>query len=79
MSKARQIGNAFPPLAAKFLAEHIAHLDGAYGGQASPNLGDRPGALLGYHLTDASGMSPALASTEALLECLRAEQQMSMF
>jgi DNA (cytosine-5)-methyltransferase 1 len=74
MSKARQIGNAFPPMAARSFAEHIAHLDGSFGGHSMPSESKHCGALLGYHLTPASGMSPALANTDALLEALRVEQ-----
>jgi DNA (cytosine-5)-methyltransferase 1 len=74
MSIARQIGNAFPPLAARVLAEHLAVLDGRFGAGRTPNLSDNTGALIGYHLTDASGKSPALANTETLLESMRTEQ-----
>jgi DNA (cytosine-5)-methyltransferase 1 len=67
-SKAKQIGNAFPPFAARLMAEHLQKLDGMAGS-------DRPLAqrgasphLIGFHLTDASGKSPALAKTEAMLQ-----------
>jgi DNA (cytosine-5)-methyltransferase 1 len=70
MSVARQIGNAFPPMAARILAEHLAELDGRFGSGGAINSG----ALIGYRLTDSLGKSPALASTEALLESLRTEQ-----
>jgi len=74
MSIARQIGNAFPPMAARIYAEHLMRLDGAFGGNRALREDMNPGALIGYHLTDSSGMSPALASTEARLESLRTEQ-----
>lgn len=79
MSVARQIGNAFPPMAARVLAEHLATLDGAFGSARSPSSGTNLGALIGYHLTDSFGRSPALANTEALLESLRTEQHSLRF
>lgn len=66
MSIARQIGNAFPPLAAKVFAQHIIQLDGSYGADRREPVDDH-GALIGYHLTDATGMSPALIHTNTLL------------
>lgn len=62
-SIATQIGNAFPPLAAKILAKHISTIDGSYGSDISPNKG----GLIDYELTKASAISPALARTNALL------------
>jgi DNA (cytosine-5)-methyltransferase 1 len=64
---AQQIGNAVPPLAAEVLARWMLSVDGNAGG-ATGTLGGslRPG-LIGYHLTDAAGMSPALQATEARL------------
>ncbi|MCO4054124.1 MAG: DNA cytosine methyltransferase [Bosea sp.] len=72
MSIARQIGNAFPPLAASRLAMHLATLDG----QAGAGVGSfkESGALIGFHLTDAMGMSPALAKTDAMLAGLSMQQ-----
>lgn len=63
----QQIGNAVPPLASQTLAEHLLEIDGAFGSgmQHQAQLG-KPG-LLGFVLTEASGMSPALKKTEALL------------
>lgn len=67
MSIARQIGNAFPPLAARVFAEHIIRLDGSHGADKHIPT-DTKGALIGYHLTDAIGMSPALVRASMLLE-----------
>ena len=69
MSVARQIGNAIPPLAAKVLAEAIMAEDGRAGGGMAQARSVQPG-LLGFHLTDAGGMSPALAHTAAQLQNL---------
>ena len=72
MSVARQIGNAIPPLAGRVLAEAIMREDGLAG--AGADLG-KTGAvgLIGFHLTDAGGMSPALAKTAAALRALMHE------
>lgn len=78
-SIARQIGNAFPPLAARRLAEHLAQLDGRFGGGRSEPASLKPGALIGFRLTDATGMSPALTNTAALLVALQTEQQAFQF
>jgi DNA (cytosine-5)-methyltransferase 1 len=75
MSIARQIGNAFPPMVARIFAEHLARLDGVFG-SGRVFVGDQPpGSLIGYRLTESSGMSPALAHTQALLESIRAVQR----
>lgn len=68
ISKATQIGNAFPPLCAKIFADHIAGLDGAFGSDHRVN--SLSPQLLGYRLTDATGMSPALQVTDAALSAL---------
>jgi DNA (cytosine-5)-methyltransferase 1 len=73
-SIALQIGNAFPPLAANVLANHLLELDGSYGSDHGTYRSESKGALIGYHLTDALGMSPALASTDKLLSQLIAYQ-----
>lgn len=63
----QQIGNAVPPLAACVLARHIQAVDGRFGsGLARASHSSRPG-LLGFMLTEASGMSPALKTTKVLL------------
>jgi DNA (cytosine-5)-methyltransferase 1 len=69
-SAAQQIGNAVPPLAAEVLAKTIVSLDGALGsGQVAP-LRSTHARLLGFHLTNSSGMSPALDRTRLLLQSL---------
>ncbi|EAX6861351.1 DNA cytosine methyltransferase [Klebsiella pneumoniae] len=62
----QQIGNAVPPLAAEILANHLKYIDGSFGADTRPADG-RAAKLLGFVLTEALGMSPALKSTEALL------------
>jgi DNA (cytosine-5)-methyltransferase 1 len=68
VSVMQQIGNAVPPLAAKIFAEHIRKIDG----MAGTGLIDNPckPSLLGYSLTEASGMSPALIKTDSYLSQL---------
>ena len=73
LSIGQQIGNAFPPLVAKILAHHLMTIDGYAGSDVSSN-DETIGALDGFHLTDALGMSPALAKTNALLERLMKQQ-----
>ena len=74
ISVARQIGNAFPPLAARLLANHLMQLDGMAGGDRRSFHVDDNGSLLGFHLTDALGMSPALAKTDFMLSRLANQQ-----
>lgn len=62
----QQIGNAVPPLAAERLAKHLQEIDGSFGADMQP-VGVKTAKLLGFVLTEAAGMSPALKSTEALL------------
>ncbi|MEX0697512.1 MAG: DNA cytosine methyltransferase [Dongiaceae bacterium] len=72
-SVAQQIGNAVPPLAAQVLGRMIVALDGTLGsGKAVPTPTGGSG-LLGFHLTNATGMSPALARTQSLLASLMDE------
>lgn len=78
MSIIRQIGNAFPPLAARILAQHLMALDGACGADLRPRS-QEPGGLIGYHLTEANGMSPALVRTDALLNGLTSHQPVLPF
>jgi DNA (cytosine-5)-methyltransferase 1 len=69
-SVAQQIGNAVPPIGAEVLARSIALADGAVGsGRGVVTKRSRP-ALLGFHLTAAEGMSPALMRTHTLLHSL---------
>lgn len=72
-SIATQIGNAFPPLAAKIFAEAVMQIEGKAGsGMAFPFL--RKAELIGYRLTDSSGMSPKLMHTDSLLKSLMSNQ-----
>lgn len=57
----QQIGNAIPPLLAKIFAEHIKE---NYGFNIKM---DSKGKLLGYLLTKADAMSPALKNTDLML------------
>lgn len=59
--KIKQIGNAIPPLLARIFAEHIRDNYGFEGREVSD------GRMLGFLLTKASAMSPALKKTESLL------------
>jgi len=63
----QQIGNAVPPLAAAVLAHHIREIDGRFGSGLNHSHQNNQPSLLGFILTEASGMSPALKTTEALL------------
>lgn len=69
----QQIGNAVPPLAAEVLARHLQYIDGSFGADTQPT-GARAAKLLGFVLTEALGMSPALKSTEALLTEMHQER-----
>lgn len=62
--KIQQIGNAIPPMLARILAEHIRD---DYGFSLKENSN---GKLLGYLLTKAGAMSPALKRTNSLLNTL---------
>lgn len=64
-----QVGNAVPPLAAEFFARALLEWDGALGSGCKVRSVSKP-KLLGFRLTDASGMSPALAETDRLLRTL---------
>jgi DNA (cytosine-5)-methyltransferase 1 len=67
---ATQIGNAFPPMAAVVLAKWMQSVQGAAGGDIGTNgTGTAPG-LIGYTLTEASGMSPALQATDMRLRAI---------
>lgn len=69
-SVAQQIGNAVPPLAAATLAKHLLALDGAFGSDIQLPLHKSESRLLGYLLTEATGMSESLQKTEYLLNSL---------
>jgi DNA (cytosine-5)-methyltransferase 1 len=61
----QQIGNAVPPLAASVFAKHLRDLDNKFGSDVG--CGSRSPRLLGYHLTEATGMSEALRETDKML------------
>lgn len=72
--KIQQIGNAIPPLLARIFAEHIKN---DYGFTAE-TVAD--GGLIGYSLTKAEAMSPALLRTKELLDTLKNPQlQLALF
>ncbi|WP_248555235.1 DNA cytosine methyltransferase [Paraburkholderia terrae] len=76
-SVAQQIGNAVPPLASMVLANHLKTLDGRFGSGLSLPDADRrelSAKLLGFVLTEATGMSPALQRTASLLGTLQQQQ-----
>jgi DNA (cytosine-5)-methyltransferase 1 len=62
--KIQQIGNAIPPLLSYILANHIKDNYGF------TEVDHRPGRLLGFRLTKASAMSPALKLTEQRLSSI---------
>lgn len=63
----QQIGNAVPPMAAEALARHILEVDGRFGSGLQHCSSTSKPKLLGFVLTEATGMSPALKTTQALL------------
>ena len=67
---ATQIGNAFPPIAARAFAEWLQVVDGAAGASVGSNGSTVGPGLLGYHLTEAKAMSPALQETDRRLRQL---------
>ena len=67
---ATQIGNAFPPIAADVLAQWMQITHGAAGGTTEYCGMSVPPGLFGYHLTEASAMSPALQVTDARLRSI---------
>lgn len=69
----QQIGNAVPPLAAERLAKHLQEIDGSFGADTQ-TANSKAAKLLGFVLTEAFGMSPALRSTEALLTEMHQER-----
>jgi DNA (cytosine-5)-methyltransferase 1 len=72
----QQIANAVPPLAAERLAMHLQEIDGSFG--ADIHRADAKAArLLGFVLTEADAMSPALKSAQALLAELHREGRSS--
>lgn len=71
--KIQQIGNAIPPLVAQIFANHIKENYGFHSQQNSH------GGLLGYSLTKASAMSPALETTDSLLKSISSKHQVKQF
>lgn len=70
----QQIGNAIPPLLAEMLGTHLRR----YGFDRSE--ASETGRLLGFSLTKASAMSPALAHTRSrLLKLTHASKQPTLF
>ncbi len=69
-SVTQQIGNAVPPIAAAALAQHLQVIDGAFGSDIQSPICNSEPRLLGYVLTEASGMSEALQKTARLLNSL---------
>lgn len=67
---ATQIGNAFPPLAAKTLAAWMLDADGGAGGDVAGYGKKIAPGLIGYNLTEAVAMSPALKKTDLRLKHL---------
>lgn len=63
----QQIGNAVPPIAAAVFANHLKTLEGTFGSGISIEIEKRQPRLLGYRLTEASGMSESLKKTDSLL------------
>jgi DNA (cytosine-5)-methyltransferase 1 len=75
MQKIQQIGNAIPPLLAKIFAEHIRQ---NYGFKTA--FTSDAGELLGFTLTKADAMSPALERThQKLISLQRSYVQPSLF
>jgi len=70
----QQIGNAVPPLAAEVFARHLRDLEGRFGSGLSTPSQKREPRLLGYFLTEATGMSEALQTTDGLLSGLQQRQ-----
>ena len=69
-SIAQQIGNAVPPLGAEVFARSISSIDGLFGSGRVVQMRAGEPRLLGFRLTDSSGMSPALMQTHSLLQSL---------
>ena len=67
------IGNAIPPLIAKTLAEHFS-IQSRPSEIETSTTNIQTGYLLGYYLTKASSMSPALSHTNELLRQLQQDR-----
>jgi len=64
---AQQIANAVPPLAAEVLARWLVDQEQRIRSGELAGSGSHPPGLLGFHLTDGSGMSPCLRRMETAL------------
>lgn len=71
----QQIGNAVPPLAAESIAKHIVETEGYFGSGLQTKQQNKTPRLLGFSLTEASGMSPALKQTHDQLSEIMGTQQ----
>lgn len=71
----QQIGNAVPPLAAESIATHISNIEGSFGSGLQAKKQNGKPRLLGFLLTEASGMSPALKTTHTKLSNIMEDQQ----
>jgi DNA (cytosine-5)-methyltransferase 1 len=71
--KIQQIGNAIPPTIARVFALHIKN---TYGFQKQSEC---KGELLGYRLTKANAMSPALKKTDKILQNLLPHKELKLF
>jgi DNA (cytosine-5)-methyltransferase 1 len=69
-SVATQIGNAFPPLVAELLATWMQSVHGSAGGDGCGVGANVAPGLIGYTLTEASAMSPALQATDQRLRAI---------
>lgn len=75
-SQSVQIGNAVPPPSANILAGMILNAEGKAGSDLGNGAARVSSGILSFRLTDASGQSPALQRTTALLAALpRSEQR----
>ena len=72
-SRARQIGNAFPPMCAHTFARHLAALDGQFG--SGLPMTSHPPHLIDFVLTESAAMSPALRKTSEALAGISAERR----
>lgn len=70
----QQIGNAVPPMAAIVFAHHLQMLDGRFGSGLQVSAQAKEPRLLGFLLTESSGMSQALQTTNSLLHSIQQRQ-----
>ncbi len=71
----QQIGNAVPPQASLTLAQCLKDIDGKFGSGVQVIKQYEQPRLLGFNLTDSSGMSPALQRTASMLRSLLYNQK----